>query len=94
MLGAAFVWRRSIWFVVGLHFAWNTAVQLLGIPVSGHSSEGLFAVESHGAVALTGGAFGLEASVVPVVVGVLISLSMLGLAHRRGGLRPLRSARL
>ena len=93
MLGAAFVWRRSIWFVVGLHFAWNTAVQLLGIPVSGHSSEGLFAVESHGAVALTGGAFGLEASIVPVVTGVLISVSMLVFAHRGGSLRARPVAR-
>ena len=93
MLGAAFVWRRSIWFVVGLHFAWNTAVQLLGIPVSGHSSEGIVAAESHGSATLTGGAFGLEASIVPVVIGVLISVSMLVFAHRGGNLRARPVAR-
>jgi membrane protease YdiL (CAAX protease family) len=48
MLGAAFLWRRSIWFVAGLHFVWNTTEQLLGIPVSGHTSEGRFTVDVHG----------------------------------------------
>lgn len=60
LLGAAFLWRRSIWFVVGLHFAWNTTEHLLGIPVSGHTPEGLFTVDVHGSTLLTGGAFGLE----------------------------------
>ena len=23
LLGAAFLWRRNLWFVIGLHFAWN-----------------------------------------------------------------------
>lgn len=84
LLGAAFLWRRSIWFVVGLHFAWNTTVQLLGIPVSGHTSEGLFTVDVHGSELLTGGAFGLEGSVVPVLIGVALAAPMLVLARRSG----------
>ncbi|WP_432063756.1 CPBP family intramembrane glutamic endopeptidase [Streptomyces sp. C10-9-1] len=93
LLGAAFLWRRSIWFVVGLHLAWNTAEQLLGIPVSGHTPEGLFSVDVHGPALLSGGAFGLETSVVPVVIGVLLTVPMLVLARRSGGLRPRRRAR-
>jgi membrane protease YdiL (CAAX protease family) len=93
MLGAAFLWRRSIWFVVGLHFAWNTTEQLLGIPVSGHASEGLFTVDVHGSTALTGGDFGLEAALVPVVIGVLLAGRMFVLARRDGRLLPRRSAR-
>ncbi|MFJ9032585.1 lysostaphin resistance A-like protein [Streptomyces sp. NPDC102274] len=92
LLGAAFLWRRSIWFVVGLHFAWNTTEGLLGIPVSGHVSEGLLTADVTGPALLTGGGFGLEASIVPVVVSVLLSVPMLFLAHRRGHLVSLRRA--
>ncbi|MFE2141488.1 CPBP family intramembrane glutamic endopeptidase [Streptomyces sp. NPDC059456] len=93
MLGASYLWRRSIWFVAGLHFVWNTVQQLAGIPVSGHAPEGLFTVEAHGSAALTGGIFGLEASVVPVLLSVLITVPMLVLARRGGGLLPRRRAR-
>ncbi|GGP03311.1 CPBP family intramembrane metalloprotease [Nonomuraea glycinis] len=86
LLGAAYLWRRNIWFVVGLHFAWNTTVGLLGIPVSGHASPGLLTTEVTGPALLTGGGFGIEASIVPVIVSVLLTIPMLVLAHRRGGL--------
>ncbi|GAA4989645.1 hypothetical protein GCM10025734_16080 [Kitasatospora paranensis] len=92
LLGAAFLWRRSIWFVAGLHFAWNTAEQLLGIPVSGHAPEGLFTVGMHGSALLTGGGFGLEASVVPVLTALALAIRMLVLAHRNGGLKSRRRA--
>ncbi|RKE23474.1 CPBP family intramembrane glutamic endopeptidase [Streptomyces sp. TLI_171] len=92
LLGAAFLWRRSIWFVVGLHFAWNAAEQLLGVPVSGHAPEGLFTVGVHGSALLTGGGFGLEASVVPILLALALAVPMLVLAHRGGGLRTRRPA--
>ncbi|MFZ4128691.1 CPBP family intramembrane glutamic endopeptidase [Streptomyces cellulosae] len=93
LLGAAFLWRRSIWFVVGLHSAWNTTEQLLGIPVSGHAPDGLFTVDVHGSALLTGGAFGLEGSLVPVLVGVALAVPMLVLARRAGRLRNRHEAR-
>ncbi|MET9994358.1 CPBP family intramembrane glutamic endopeptidase [Streptomyces mutabilis] len=92
LLGAAFLWRRNIWFVVGLHFAWNTTQELLGIPVSGHTPEGLFTVDVHGSALLHGGDFGLETSVVPVLIGVALAVSMLVLAHRNGGIKTRRRA--
>lgn len=92
LLGAAFLWRRNIWFVVGLHFAWNLTQQLLGIPVSGHAPEGLFTVDVNGSAFLTGGDFGLEASIMPVLMGVAIAVPMLVRAHRNGGIKPRRSA--
>ncbi|WP_405634072.1 CPBP family intramembrane metalloprotease [Streptomyces sp. NBC_01178] len=92
LLGAAFLWRRSIWFVIGLHFAWNTTEQLLGIPVSGHAPEGLFTVDVHGSALLTGGDFGLEASILPVLIGVALAATMLVRAHRDGDVRPRRRA--
>ena len=82
LLGAAFLWRRNLWFAMGLHFAWNTLEGLLGIPVSGHASTGLFTVNVKGAELLTGGDFGLEGSIVPVMVSLLIAIPMLIAATR------------
>jgi membrane protease YdiL (CAAX protease family) len=93
MLGAAFLWRRSIWLVVGVHFAWNTAEELLGIPVSGHAPAArLWNVHTSGSQLLTGGSFGLEASVVPVVIGLLLAASMYAAARRRGNVVLARRA--
>jgi CAAX protease family protein len=89
LLGAAFLWRRSIWLVVGLHLAWNTSVGLLGIPVSGHPATGVLRAHPTGPELLTGGGFGLEASIVPVIVSLVLAVPMLVLAHRRGNLVPL-----
>ncbi|MEN5072323.1 CPBP family intramembrane glutamic endopeptidase [Isoptericola cucumis] len=93
MLGAAFLWRRNLWFVIGIHFAWNTTVALLGLSVSGHAASGLLAAEVSGPALLTGGSFGIEGSVVTVLVGVLIAVPMLLLARRRGTLVPARRPR-
>lgn len=93
LLGAAFLWRRNLWFVMGVHFAWNTTVALLGISVSGHTAPGLLNVDVTGPTLLTGGAFGIEGSLVTVVIGVLLTVPMLLLARRRGALVPMRAAR-
>ncbi|MBT2286086.1 CPBP family intramembrane metalloprotease [Paenibacillus polymyxa] len=84
LLGAAFLWRRNLWFVMGLHFSWNTLEGLLGIPVSGHTTTGLLIVKVKGPYLLTGGDFGLEGSVVPVIISLLIAIPMLyGAVHNR-----------
>ncbi|GAB3466720.1 lysostaphin resistance A-like protein [Actinophytocola sediminis] len=93
LLGAAFLWLRSIWLVTGLHFAWNTSVALLGVPVSGHASPGLLVAEPTGPDLLTGGQFGIEGSIMPVVVSLLLAAPMLVAAHRRGNLVSPRRAR-
>lgn len=91
LLGAAFLWRRSLWLVIALHAAWNTVQGLLGIPVSGHADPGLLVVYPTGADLLTGGAFGIEASVVTVALGLAIAVPMLVAAHRAGNIRPRRA---
>ncbi|WP_349898711.1 CPBP family intramembrane glutamic endopeptidase [Parafrigoribacterium soli] len=83
LCGCAFVWRRSLWLVIALHFSWNVLESLLGIPVSGHREPGLWLTTVHGPAALTGGGFGLEASSVPVVVSLLLSAGLVFLARRR-----------
>ncbi|WP_415639852.1 lysostaphin resistance A-like protein [Paenibacillus lupini] len=86
LLGSAFLWRRNVWFIVSLHFLWNTIEGLLGIPVSGHPSSGLFTVEVTGPALLTGGKFGLEGSIIPVIISLLIAIPMLISARRKGHL--------
>jgi uncharacterized protein len=90
LLGAAFLWRRDIWVAIGLHFAWNTSVGLLGIPVSGHQAAGVLVARPTGPDLVTGGGFGLEASIVPVIVSLVLAVPMLIAARRRGNLVPLR----
>jgi membrane protease YdiL (CAAX protease family) len=83
LLGAAFMWRRNLWFVIGIHFAWNVLEGLFGIAVSGHRDPGLFLTVTTGPAALTGGSFGVEASVVPVLISIAISVPMIIAAQRR-----------
>lgn len=90
LLGAAFLWRRNVWFIIGLHFLWNAIEGLLGIPVSGHPSSGLFSVVVKGPALLTGGKFGLEASIIPVLISLLIAIAMLIFARRKGHLISFR----
>ena len=74
LLGMAYVWTRSLWFVFGLHAAWNyTQGPLLGIPVSGLKIDGLLSAHASGPELLSGGPFGAEASVLTVLLCVSIA---------------------
>ncbi|MGQ8872262.1 lysostaphin resistance A-like protein [Paenibacillus sp. TSA_86.1] len=87
LLGAGFLWRRNLWFVIGLHFAWNALEGMLGIPVSGIATQGFFDVQLSGPPWLTGGSFGLEASIIPVILSLLIAIPMLINAHHKGNIK-------
>ena len=91
LLGAAYAWRRNIWFAVGLHAAWNAIEQLLGVPVSGHRDPSLTTITAHGSTLVSGGSFGVEASVVPVLVSLLLAVPMLLAAKRNHTLYPRKS---
>ena len=85
LMGAAFLWRRSLWLVTALHAAWNGLEQLFGIPVSGHVDPSLLITSVHGPAILTGGDFGLEASVIPVLISLVITVTLLRAARSRRG---------
>lgn len=63
-LAVAYLRTRSLWFPLGLHWAWNWAMgALLGLPVSGITSltrAPLFRAIDAGPAWLTGGAYGIE----------------------------------
>ncbi|WP_338589601.1 hypothetical protein V6669_30065 [Paenibacillus sp. Y5S-9] len=57
---------------------------MLGIPVSGLPTAGLFTVKADSAAWLTGGDFDLEGSIVTVILGIVIAIPMLiGAAQKR-----------
>lgn len=86
LLGAAFMLTRRLWLPIGLHIGWNfTQGWVFSVPVSGGRAPiGLLATRRLGPDWLTGGDFGLEASVVALVVATLAGLAMLIAARRRG----------
>ena len=91
MLAAAYTATRSLWFPIGLHFAWNfTHAGVFGIAVSGSNDvpDGLLHTMLSGSSALTGGTFGPEASLVALLVCLVPTVLLLRRAARTGQIRP------
>ena len=75
LLGAAYKYSGTLWLPIGIHWAWNfTQGRIFGINVSGGDvGASLIQPEISGPDILTGGAFGAEASIIAVVLGVALS---------------------
>jgi membrane protease YdiL (CAAX protease family) len=77
-LAAAYLRTRSLWFPLGVHWAWNWAQgSILGLPVSGITdlaAHPVFRAYDHGPAWLTGGSYGLEGGVACTVALVLSTL--------------------
>jgi hypothetical protein len=85
MLGAAYMLTRSLWLPMGLHAAWNFAQgEIYDIPVSGTAVHGMLNARLVGPPLLTGNGFGLEASLIAIVVATIFGLYLLWLAIRNG----------
>lgn len=91
MFGTAFIATQRLWLSIALHFGWNvTAGYVFSATVSGQGGDaGLWFGDLHGPVWLTGGAFGMEGSVVTLVALAAGTGLLLVLATRReaGGTR-------
>ena len=91
VLAGVYILTRRLWVAIGLHFAVN-AMQgpVLGLAVSGHDGASLIDSSTHGPVLLTGGEFGIEASLLMTLFGVALAGYVLKAAHRSGRfVRPL-----
>ena len=85
MLGGAYILTRSLWMPMGLHAAWNfTQGPVLGVPVSGNATHGILQARLTGPTILSGGAFGLEASMIAIAVCSAAGLWFVWLAVKRG----------
>ena len=90
LLGGAYMLTRSLWLPIGIHAAWNfTQGSIFDVNVSGTNSEGLVTAELSGPELLSGGAFGLEASMIALVIATAFGLWYLVRAINAGHLvRP------
>ena len=77
-LAVAYLRTRSLWFPLGLHWAWNWAMgALLGLPVSGITSltrAPLLRATDAGPAWLTGGAYGIEGGAACTVALVISTI--------------------
>ena len=102
--GAVYMATRSLWVVMGFHTAWNFLQgAVFGVAVSGNGvpTDSLFKPLIQGNQWLTGGAFGIEASMISVVLGLGLGISFIVRAVQqkrfmrgllwRGGINELRN---
>jgi membrane protease YdiL (CAAX protease family) len=91
LLAAVYMLTRRLWMVIGLHAAWNAVQGLVfGIPVSGIFINGLMQIEAVPGKneLLTGGKFGLEASLITIIMLTSISILILIRLYNDGDIVP------
>jgi hypothetical protein len=91
LLAATYMLTRRLWLGIGLHAAWNyTQGTVWSGIVSGNEAPtpGLVRSSLQGPDWLTGGSFGVEASVVALSVCSAVGVAMLVAAARRGHVVP------
>jgi membrane protease YdiL (CAAX protease family) len=82
---AAFMVTRRLWLCIGMHIAWNyTLGTIFSVTVSGRESIGLLQGRLTGAEWVTGGQYGLEASVFTLLVLVATGAGFLSRAKAKG----------
>jgi len=89
LLAASYVLTRRLWLGIGLHSAWNyTQGSVYSTIVSGNPGSGAGLTKStlEGPDWLTGGSFGVEASVIALLVCTTAGMAMLVMAFRRGNI--------
>jgi hypothetical protein len=90
LLAAAYMLTGRLWLSMGFHAAWNfTQGAILPVHVSGSgTSQALVKASIDGPDLLTGGVYGLESSLVALVLLTATGVAFLVLAVRRGKVVP------
>jgi len=89
LLGAVYMLTRNLWMCMGFHAAWNVTQGFIwDVPVSGFDVHGVVTAKLDGPVLLSGGPFGLEASLIAFVCATALGLFYLKNAIDRGHLEP------
>jgi membrane protease YdiL (CAAX protease family) len=87
LLGATYMLTRSLWLPMGLHAAWNfTQGEIFDVPVSGIDEHGLVQAKLSGPALLSGGTFGLEASIIALTIATAAGVWLVYLSVRKGQL--------
>ena len=85
LLAAAYLLTKRLWLPIGLHLAWNFMQEgIVGGAVSGNAVRAILTARPDGPDWLSGGAFGIEGSVVSTLVCATAAAALLYAANRRG----------
>ncbi|MCB0897351.1 MAG: CPBP family intramembrane metalloprotease [Actinobacteria bacterium] len=93
MLSGVYMLTRTLWATIAVHAAWNFGQSVLGIPVSGNIQTGVVQVRLDGPDWLTGGPFGIEPSVIALLLWTGVFAVVLVLAVRAERWQSWRAAR-
>jgi membrane protease YdiL (CAAX protease family) len=86
---AAYQLSRRLWLPMGMHFAWNYLFSaVFSVPVSGHEANGWLYGSLSGPEWLSGGAYGVEASTMALVVWVAAGAILLRRVYSSGKFIP------
>jgi hypothetical protein len=90
LLAAAFMLTRRLWLCIGFHMAWNYTQSAIfsGIVSGNDAQQGLIRSTMKGPDWLTGGSFGVESSVLALVLCTTTGVVMLVMSVRRGKIVP------
>jgi uncharacterized protein len=90
LLAAAFMLTRRLWLSIGFHMAWNYTQSAIfsGIVSGNDAAPGLIRSTVKGSDLLTGGSFGVESSILALVLCTATGIVMLVMAVRRGNIVP------
>jgi membrane protease YdiL (CAAX protease family) len=89
ILAAAYALTHRLWMALGLHMAWDFANDgIFGVGVAGQSGQsikGLLQASLSGPPSLTGGALGVEASIISLVIVLLAGFLILRKVYQQSG---------
>jgi membrane protease YdiL (CAAX protease family) len=90
LLAAAYMLTRRLWLSIGFHLAWNYTQSAIfsGIVSGNDAQQGLIRSTTIGPSWLTGGNFGVESSVIALLLCTTTGIMMLVIAAKRGKIVP------
>jgi len=90
LLAAAYLVTRRLWMAIGFHMGWNYTQSAIfsGTVSGGVSDPGLIQSTIEGPDLLTGGSFGLESSILALILCTATGVILLVIAMRRGHILP------
>lgn len=91
IFGAAYVYSRSLWLPIAIHFSWNFVQSgIFGAVTSGNEkTSSLLTTEISGPEIITGGAFGPEGTIQAVILWSVVAIILSILIVKQNKLIPL-----
>jgi membrane protease YdiL (CAAX protease family) len=88
LLGAAYIYSRSLWLPIAIHFAWNFMQSgVFGAITSGNdNTTSLLKTQISGAKLITGGKFGPEATIQAMIFCLIVAGILMHLNIKNGNL--------